>query len=347
MEEAVLALYEMKNSPIEVSLEAYTSIVHGFSNRGHFEKALFFLTQMKESGLKPDSYIYDGLIKSYGKFRKYDEMNSCLKLMESDQCPPDHVTYNILIREFARAALLHHMESITRTLHSKRMYLQPSSLLSMLEVYTKFGIVEKMDKLYTRIVKSKIPLKEDLIRRMALVYIENRMFSRLDDMGFDHYSTNLGWCLRLLARACLLSKQGMEFVLAEMEEQGVPLNVTFANIVSLSCLKMRDFKYLRVFLSEIGNCESVRPDLVTVGVVMDAVEVGYCGGETVELWRRVGILDRYVTMNTDPLVLAAFGKGEFLQSFEEIYSDMEPVIREGKKWTYSTLIELINQRKVN
>ncbi|KAH7573366.1 hypothetical protein ACOSP7_006996 [Xanthoceras sorbifolium] len=344
MEVAVNALQEMKGHGLRPSLQIYNSIIHCNSRNRNFDDALFFLAEMKEINLAPQTDTYTGLIRAYGKHKMYDEIGMCLKKMKLDGCSPDHITYNLLIREFAHGGLLKRMERVYKIMLSKRMHLQSSTLTAMLEVYMKFGLLEKMEKCYKRLLNSRYPLKEDLVRKLAGVYIENYMFSRLDDLGDDLASrtgrTELVWCLRLLSHACLLSRRGMDSVIREMEESKVSWNVSVANIVLLAYLKMKDFKQLRVLLSELP-IHRVRPDIVTVGVVFDASRFGFNETGALEMWKRIGILYESVKMNTDPLVLTAYGKGHFLRDCEEVFTSLGPYAGEKRRWTYQNLIDLV------
>lgn len=343
-EESVLALEGMKTHGLKPSLEIYNLVIHCFARKGEFDRALYFLNELKANNLIADTETYDGLIQSYGKYKMYDELDECVKKMESDGCLPDHITYNLLIQEFSRGGLLKRMERVFQTVLSKKMGLQSSTLVVMLEAYANFGIIEKMENAYRRVLNSKTSLKDDLIRKLAEVYIENYKFSRLADMGLDLASvtsrTDLVWCLRLLSHACLLSRKGLDSIVKEMEAKNVPWNATVANTILLAYLKMKDFTRLRILLLELST-RHVKPDIVTVGILFDANRIGFNGTTALNTWRRTGFLDEAVEMNTDPLVLSAFGKGNFLQSCEEMYSSLEPEARKKKIWTYQNLIDLV------
>ncbi|XP_043720489.1 pentatricopeptide repeat-containing protein At4g14190, chloroplastic [Telopea speciosissima] len=342
MDEAASLLRDMKSNALSPSLEIYNSLIHGFARKGEFDNALFYFEEIEEMKLKPLTKTYNGLIQAYGDYRMYDEMNSCVKRMELEGCVPDDDTYNVLIRELARGGLIRRMERVYRTLLSKRMSLQSSALIAMLEVYVNLGILEKMEKAYRKVLNTKTPLNEGLIRKLARVYIENHMFSRLEDLGLDIASrkgrTDLFWCLRLLSQACLLSKKGMSSIAYEMEIAKSSWNITVANIIALAYLKMRDLRLLDAVLSDIQT-KSVKPDIVTIGVFFDADDVGFDGMRALDAWRGMGLLEESVAMDTDPLVLTAFGKGHFLRSCEEMYSSLGPEAREKRVWTYHDLIE--------
>ncbi|KAF8393960.1 hypothetical protein HHK36_020162 [Tetracentron sinense] len=344
MEDAVSALRAMKTNDLNPSFEIYNSVIHGFARKGKFEDALFLLKEMGEIKLMPKVETYNGLIQAYANYKMYDEMGKCVKRMESEGCCPNHFTYNLLVLEFARGGLFKRMEREYQTLLSKRMNLQGSTLVAMLEAYANLGILEKMEKVYRRVMNSKTPLKEGLIRKLAGVYIENYMFSRLEYLGLDISSrtgrTDLVWCLRLLSQACLLSKKGMDSIVREMDMVKFSWNITVANIILLAYLKMKDFRKFDILLSDLRT-RYIKPDIVTVGVLFDAITGGYDGTRALETWRKMGLLDGAGEMNTDPLVLTAFGKGRFLRSCEEMYSSLGPKAREKKVWTYHDLIDLV------
>lgn len=350
MDDAISAFQDMKSVGLHPTLGSYNSLIHGFASRGKFENAMFFMNEMKEINMTREADTYDGLIEAYGKYRMYDEMVECLKHMELDGCFPDQVTYNLLIREFSKGGLLKKMEGLYQSILSKRMDLQSSTLVAMLEAYAKFGILDKMEVFYRRILNSKTNIKEDLIRTLALVYIQNHMYSRLETLGIDLHiksgKTDLVWCLCLLSHACLSSRRGMDSVLREMDKANEIWNVTVANIILLAYLKMKDFKRIRTLFSEI-RARRVKPDILTIGILLDANNKRFDGIRTLEAWRRMNLLSRAVEMNTDSLVLAAFGKGYFLKNCEEAYANafLEPKEKENKIWTYEELIDLVFEKQ--
>ncbi|KAJ0075281.1 hypothetical protein Patl1_34955 [Pistacia atlantica] len=246
---------------------------------------------MKGIGLKRKTNTYDGLIQSYGKYKMYSKIDMCLKQLKLDGCSPDQVTYNLLIREFARGDLLKRMEGACKSLRSKRLHLDSSTLVEMLEAYINFGTLRDMEKVYKSLLKSNAFLKEDLIRKLAEVFIKNHITGR----------TDLVWCLGILSHACLLSQRGMKLVVLEMEDVKVPWNLSIANII---------------------------------------LRFGFDETKILVMWRRIGLLDGSVKIDTDPLVLIAYGKGNFLKSFEEVYASLNPNARE-KEWTYRSLLDLL------
>lgn len=345
VEDAVLSLKEMKNvQNLQASSEIYDSIIHGFIEKGRFKDALLYLKEMEDLEVKPHTSTYNQLIKAYAKNGLYDDMAKCVKRMESNGCFPDQSTYNLLIREFSVAGLIKMMERSYRIVISKKMDLEASTMVAMLEVYSNFGILEKMEKVYKRVLRlrPKVYLQDDLIRKVAAVYIENCMFSKLDDMGIDLYSktgnTNIVWCLRMLAHARLLSRTGMESVGREMDYKKVRWNVSVANIMLFGYAKMKDFERLKIVLAEMG-ARGVKPDIVTCGILWDANGFGFDGIGELDSWRKIGFLGDIVEFKTDPLVLVAFGKGDFLKSVEALDH------KRSKVWTYEHLIELVKKHR--
>ncbi|KAK1259399.1 Pentatricopeptide repeat-containing protein [Acorus gramineus] len=349
MEEAVSMLQEMENDTVTPSLRIYNNLIHGLGVRGDFKGAKSLLKKMEEVNLVPVAETFHGLIQAYGDHRMYDEMSKCAKKMESMGCPPDVNTYNVLIREYARGLLIERMEKMCRTVLSKRIMFQPSTLKAMLEAYMDLGMLEKMEKVLRRILNSGVFLEESLIRRVAVVYIKNYRFCQLEEFGQEISSitgrTELVWCLLLLASACLLSRRGMDSICREMEAVKFRQSISFVNTIALAYLKMKDFRNLDDLLSQLGAWD-LKPDIVTVGVIFDAVLEGYDGKRAFETWRRKKFLKKQVEMRTDPLVLTAFGKGSFLRSCEEFYSSIGSKAMKKKVWTYNDLISFVSKTKV-
>ncbi|KAK9159806.1 hypothetical protein Syun_006147 [Stephania yunnanensis] len=344
IEEALCMVQEMKGLGLNVSSKVYNYVIHGLADKGKFGEALVFLKEMQEMNLKPRAKTYNGLIQAYAKHGMYGEMSKCVKKMELNGCSPDSFTYNFLIVGFAWGRLLNNMERMHQTLLSKRMLVQSPTLVAMLEAYADLGLVEKMEYIYRKVVFSKARLKDELIRKMASVYIKNYMYSRLDEFGAGIASrsrhTNLVWCLRLLSHGCLLSRKGMESIIRDMEGAQYPWSITLVNIMALAYLKMKDFQQLDVLLSQLVT-RNLKPDMVTIGVLFDASVVGFDGTWIFREWRRMGLLGREVEMDTDTLVLAAFRKGSFLRRCEEVFSKLGSNATEKSVWTYNDLIDMV------
>ncbi|KAM0004281.1 putative tetratricopeptide-like helical domain superfamily [Helianthus debilis subsp. tardiflorus] len=343
---AVLALNQMKDIwGVQPSSEIYRLIVYGFVKSDRFEDALFHLKVMEDSEMKPHASIYNGLIKSYAKNGLYDEMAKCVKRMELNGCFPDQSTYNLLIREFSLAGLIKRMERTYRIVISKKMDLEASTAMAMLEAYASFGDLEKMEKIYRTVMrlKPRVYLNDDLIRKVAAVYIENYMFSKLDDMGIGLYSrtgnTNIVWCLRMLSHACLLSRTGMESIVREMDYRKVKWSVTIANTILCAYAKMKDFRRFKSVILEM-EARNVKPDIVTCGILYDAHGSGFgFGFDELDYRIKMGFFGDVVELKTDPLVLVAFGKGDFLKIVEEVDHTM------SQSWSYEHLIDLVKQRQ--
>lgn len=109
-----------------------------------------------------------------------------------------------------------------------------------------------------------------------------------NDIALRSGRTHLFWCLHILAQACLPSKKGMNSVIQEMEKAKVQWSVTVMNVILLFYLKMRDFTQLGVTFSDFPR-RQVRPDIVTVGILYDAHNVGFDWSFTLKTWRKIWI----------------------------------------------------------
>ncbi|KAL7618756.1 hypothetical protein Lser_V15G02702 [Lactuca serriola] len=343
VEVAVLTLKDMKNfHGLQASSEIYDSIIHGFLKKERFEDALFYLKEMEDTKVIPQPHTYNKLIKVYADNGLYDDMAKCVKRMESNGCFPNQSTYNLLVREFSIAGLIKRMERTYQIVISKKMDLEASTMVAMLDAYANFGILEKMEKVCKKVLKlkPKVFLKDDLIHKVAIVYIENFMFSKLDDLGNELYHTktknsDMVWCLRMLSHACLLSRTGMESVIQEMEYKKVGWNVTIANTMLFAYARMKDFENMKVVIFKMVD-GGVKGDIVTCGILCDVY-----GFDELSCWRKVGLFGDVVEFKSNPLILVAFGKGCFLKIVEELDH------RESKVWSYEHLIKLVKQHQID
>ncbi|PKA46140.1 Pentatricopeptide repeat-containing protein [Apostasia shenzhenica] len=347
MDAAMSVFEDMHKHDIAPSVTIYNAVIHGFARNAEFQKSRALLSRMMGDGLKPAPETYNGMLRAFGRCGLYDDMSKCVKMMESEGCYPNEVTYNLLISEFARGGLVQRMEKAYRTLLSKRMNLQSCTLITMLEAYVDLGILEKMEKMFRRFLNSEAFMKDDLIRKMANVYIENVRFARLEEFGNDIAGrtgrTELVWCILLLSSAGMMSRRGMDSLLCEMERAEVSFNTTFMNIFALFYLKMKDFKALDGVFSQ-ANKQGAKLDLVTVSILFDACAIGYNGSYVLEKWKRNAFLESAVDMKTDPLVISAFGKGAFIRKCEKLYASLRSKAKDEKFWTYSDLIRLAFSR---
>ncbi|WOL08885.1 pentatricopeptide repeat-containing protein [Canna indica] len=348
MSEAISAFEAMKKCDLVPSLGIYNAIIHGFAEQKDFDNSAATLAMMLEAGLLPTPDTYNGLIRAYGSCGLYDEMSKCLKKMQSSGCLPDEVTYNTLITEFARSGLLEKMEGAYRVLSSKHMKLQTSTLVAMLEAYADLEVLDRMERVYQRILKSEAFIKENLIRKIATVYIKNYRFSQLEELGNDISDkwgrTDLVWYIMLLSSACLISKKGIESIVHEMEVAKVTINITITNILAHFYLNMRDFRSLDIIFDQ-ARVNHIKPDIMTFGIFFDACKIGYDGSRVLENWRRNGFLEEVVELRTDDLVLTAFGKGFFMKHCEKLYFSLHSKGEQKKLWRYSDIINLVFGKK--
>ena len=96
----------------------------------------------------------------------------------------------------------------------------------------------------------------------------------------------------------------------------------------LAYAKMENFGHFKAVLLEM-EARNVKPDIVTCGILYDTHGLDY--------WKKAGYFEDVVEFKTDPLVLVAFGKGDFLRTVEELDHT------KSKVWPYEHLIKLVKQ----
>eukprot|EP00392_Amoebophrya_sp_AT5.2_P011108 g11183.t1 len=92
---------------IEPDLITYSTLIKGFCQIGHLEKALTYMRHLRERGLSPDELVFNSLLDGCVKandlqtgIRTFEELTS--KELHSQIGSPSHVTYQILVRLYRR-----------------------------------------------------------------------------------------------------------------------------------------------------------------------------------------------------------------------------------------------------
>ncbi|KAJ0093264.1 hypothetical protein Patl1_26171 [Pistacia atlantica] len=175
----------------------YEKIIRLLCEESLMEEAVCAFEEMKHNGIKPSLKIYNSIIHGYSRSSKFEDALFFLYEMKGIGLKSKTNTYDGLIQ---------------------------------FQSYGKYKMYSKIDMCLKEMkLDGCSPDQEDLIRKLAKVYIKNHMFSRLDDLGDDLASrtgrTDLVWCLRILSHACLLSRRGMELVVQEMEDAKIPWNL--------------------------------------------------------------------------------------------------------------------------
>ncbi|XP_078447578.1 pentatricopeptide repeat-containing protein At3g42630-like [Wolffia australiana] len=290
------------------------------ASAGAVAEASAIVAAIANTGLGPPPVsVYNAMIRALGKKKMFDELSKLVKTMRSGGPQPDAATFNLLIMIFAQGRLLRKMEEAHRTVLSRKMYLLPGSVAAMVEAYAELDRVSDMEKMYRRLLAYPVfQLQDDLIRKIAMAYIRNYKFSGLEELGNDVAAragrSYVVWLLLLLGSGLFLSRRGMASVEREMGSAMVGSDISFVNIMALAHAKMKGFRDLEDLLLGFGKDGILKPDLITVGVVFDACSCGFDAGRVIDVWRRRGFLERKVVLETDPLVVAGFGKGNFVQN---------------------------------
>ncbi|XP_031487539.1 pentatricopeptide repeat-containing protein At4g14190, chloroplastic [Nymphaea colorata] len=349
----------IRSDPVDVSRRKHnatdqlSSALRFLKEEAGLEEAKHFLKQLEGDNLDCQAIAF--LIQAYGRLGLYDDLS---RFAKSVGHLLDEATYNLLLVEFASAGLVGKMEEHARRLLSARLPLKPKTKTAMLEAYANLGCLQKMDDaFFANRNRSTFVPGDRLVRKMAMVYLQNYRFSRLEDLGRQvslraGRRTPLACCLELLSHACILSRKGMDAVAREVKAAGVWADdASFANAVALAYLKMKDPKSLSWWLASQfrilphGGGDGVRPDMVTFGVAMDGYSSGLLGdGGVLQQWVKRGFLNEAAATRTDPLVIAAFGKGAFHRACEERYMTLHLNSREKElsSCSYQELLRLVS-----
>ncbi|KAL0928249.1 hypothetical protein M5K25_000122 [Dendrobium thyrsiflorum] len=218
------------------------------------------------------------------------------------------------------------MEKFYRILLSKRLNLQSFTLITMLEAYSDLGILEKMEKFYYKVLNSNAYMKDDLIRKVANVYVEHCRFARLEEFGNEISGrtgrSELVWTILLLSAAGLLSRRGMDSI----ARNGNSKSKTEHNIHKYT------HRGLGWLVGEHGWEPHIPGSNPLYYGLASSVGQRECGPDAggnenwnncthvLEKWKRYAYLEATVEMKTDPLVISTFGKGPFILKCEKLFT---------------------------
>ncbi|XP_057988125.1 pentatricopeptide repeat-containing protein At4g14190, chloroplastic isoform X2 [Hevea brasiliensis] len=310
----------------------YEKIIGLLSEEDLMEDASLAFMEMKSFGLSPSLQIYNSLVHSYARNGKFDDALFYLNQMKETNLPLESDTYDGLIQAYGKYKMYDEMGMCLKKMELDGCSPDCFTYNLLIQEFAKAGLLNKMERVYQSMRTKRMDLRSSTLIAMLEAYVNFGIVEKMDKI------LRRVWNSKATLKEDLIRKMAVvyieNFMYSRLDDLGDDLSSRNAY------LKMKDFTHLRMLLSKLTNLH-VEPDIVTVGILFDACDLGFHGTGILETWRRMGLLYRCVEMQTDPLVLTAFGKGQFLRRCEEAYSSLDPNAREKKKWTYCNLIDLV------
>ncbi|XP_042444896.1 pentatricopeptide repeat-containing protein At3g42630-like isoform X1 [Zingiber officinale] len=337
-EGALRFLHEMESRGFKIGCDILSDLMLSFAKNGFLMQAQTLWTEIINSSFVPSVEVIWGLMKAYGRMDQFDEINRIVNEIAVRDFDFTPQVYSMAITCFGKAGQLQLMEETVKQMVLRGFKIDSLTGNSFVKYYSIYGSVEEMEEAYQRLKKSRILIEKDVVRSMALTYINQREFYKfsefLRDVGLGRRNLgNLLWNLLLLSYAANFKMKSLQREFLSMLEAGFSPDITTFNIRALTFSRMSMFWDLHLSIEHMSH-KGVTPDIVTYGCIVDA----YLGRRLAKnIHFGLGNLNVGNTplLLTDPLVFKAFGKGDFHSSSEALLQSAN-----HREWTYSKLLAI-------
>lgn len=156
LDDALLALKEMRECRIKPSVVCYNALINGYCKLGRMEEARQLVDEMEAKGVKPDVVTYSTILSGYCKIGDTDSAFELNRKMVKKGVVPDAITYSSLIRGLCEEKRL----SDACELFEKMLQLglQPDEFTYtiLIDGHCKEGDVEKALSLHDEMIKKGV-----------------------------------------------------------------------------------------------------------------------------------------------------------------------------------------------
>lgn len=299
--------------------------------------------EVSKSEAVPDAQSVSKIISVYGSIGDFDMITRILRLMQLKDAELLHDIFRLTISCFGKRGQLECMELMIKEMVSLGYSVDSATGNAYVLYYSSFGSLAEMEVAYGRLKRSRILLEGEGIRAISFAYIkENKFYDLgqfLQDVGLSRRDVgNLIWNLLLLSYAADFKMKSLQRWFVRMVEAGFRPDLNTFNIRALAFSKMSLLWDLHLSLEHMTH-DSVAPDLVTYGCVVDAYMDRGLARNLKFAFSKLN-WNSYVSVLTDPLVFEAMGKSDF-------HSSSEVVLGNAKKqdWTYKRLINIYLKKR--
>ncbi|XP_021275548.1 pentatricopeptide repeat-containing protein At3g42630 isoform X2 [Herrania umbratica] len=315
-----------------------SEIMLWYADNGLFPQAQVIWEEMlNTTSFTPAIQVVSRFMDAYGKMGHFHKVHEILDQVTLHRVNLSPEVYPVAISCFGKHGRLYLMENTLKEMVSRGLPVDSATGNAFLRYYSIFGSLSEMEIAYARLKRSRHLIEEEGIRAMSSAYIKEGKFYRLgeflNDLGLGRRNLgNLLWNLLLLSYAANFKMKTMQRLFLKMMDSGFRPDLTTFNIRALAFSRMSMFWDLHLSLEHMKH-ESVVPDLVTYGCVVDAYLDRRLARNLDFALNHMNADDSPLVL-TDPLVFEALGKGDFHSSSEAFLQFK----RQKKKWTYRQLI---------
>ncbi|KAK8559193.1 hypothetical protein V6N13_098784 [Hibiscus sabdariffa] len=330
-------LLELNSQGLIPDSDTLSALLLCYADNGLFPQAQAIWEEMlNTSSFMPAIPLVSKFMDAYGKIGHFHQVQKILDQIILHRFNLLPQVYPVAISCFGKHGQLDLMENTLKEMVSKGFPIDSATGNAFIRYYSFFGSLTKMEAAYARLKRSRHLIDEEGIRAMSFAYIKERKLYKLgeflDGVGLGRTDIgNLLWNLLLLSYAANFKMKTLQRQFLKMLDSGFLPDLTTFNIRALAFSRMSMFWDLHLSLEHMRH-ESIVPDLVTYGCVVDAYLDRRLGGNLDFILNNMNADDSPVVL-TDPLVFEALGKGDF-QSSSEAFMEFKGQM----KWTYRQLI---------
>ncbi|KZV26809.1 pentatricopeptide repeat-containing protein [Dorcoceras hygrometricum] len=307
------------------------------------EKLKVVWSEMLKSEVVPDAESVSRIINSYGSIGDFDMISKILRLIQLKDAEILHDIFRLTISCFGKRGQLECMDCIIKEMVSLGYSVDSATGNAYVLYYSSFGTLAEVEVAYGRLKRSRILLEGEGIRAISFAYIKENKFYALGkflrNVGLCRRDVgNLIWNLLLLSYAADFKMKSLQREFVRMVEAGFRPDLNTFNVRALAFSKMSLLWDLHLSLEHMTH-ESVAPDLVTYGCVVDAYMDRRLARNLKFAFSKLN-WNSAVSVLTDPLIFEAMGKGDFHSSSEVVLGNST-----NEDWTYKRLIDIYLKKR--
>ena len=247
VDEAIKLLGDKKwNDPVfEDNL--YHLLICSCKELGHLDSAVKIYSLMPKSDDRPNLHISCTMIDIYTTMGQFNEGEKLYMKLKSSGIGLDVIAFSIVVRMYVKAGSLKDACSVLETMEKEKDIVPDIYLFrDMLRIYQQCGMMDKLNDLYFKILKSGVVWDQELYNclinccaRALPVGELSRLFNEMLQRGFDPNTITFNVMLDVYAKAKLFNKARELFMMAR--KRGL-VDVISYNTIIAAYGRKRDFK---------------------------------------------------------------------------------------------------------
>ncbi|KAH7569257.1 hypothetical protein ACOSP7_012578 [Xanthoceras sorbifolium] len=307
----VLTEKEWKDPAFEDNL--YHLLICSCKESGDLENAVKIYSQMPDSDDKPNLHIMCTMIDIYGVMGLFTEAERIYLKLKSSGIGLDMIAFSVVVRMYVKAGSLKDACSVLETMEQQEEIVPDIYLYrDMLRIYKQCGMLDKLENLYYRILKSGIAWDQDL------------------------YNCVINYCARALP------KDELSRIFDEMLQRGYSPNTITFNIMLDVYGKAKLFGKVRQLFRMAKKLGLV--DVISYNTIISAYGQNKDLKNMVSTVREMQFDGFSVSLEAYNCMLDAYGKEGQMDNFRSILQRMKESSCVSDHYTYNIKINIYGEQ---